>query len=408
VRSRAVVTGLGGVSAYGLELEGLSEALRASSPLLSEVDRSAGYALPGGAGRAVLVGGVDLKRLVSPLESRRMSAPSRWSVAAARLALEDAGFVAGTLPAATGVYFATAFGAVRISEELVGRILREGPEAASPMLFPETVTNAPAAQIAIVCGARGPSVTVTQREAGALIAVGMAARDISRGRIKVAIAGAVDEASPLLHSILDRFRALARPGDNGREEARTFDARRGGFLMGEGATALVLESEESARDRRARMRVCVAAAGAAFDPTAPVSSWGGGHEQLAAGLRAKMAREGIGIEALDRIVSGASGSVAGDRLEARTLRALFGDRLLPPVLVPKAVTGEYGGGFLAAAILAAGGALFGPAPGFRTPDPACGVVPHDGAALAAPELTLVSSLAAGGAAAWIFLRRPSE
>ncbi|HKH49832.1 MAG TPA: hypothetical protein VKM72_34700, partial [Thermoanaerobaculia bacterium] len=71
-----------------------------------------------------------------------------------------------------------------------------------------------------------------------------------------------------------------------------------------------------------------------------------------------------------------------------------------------ATVGEYAGVFLAAAVLAAGGAPFGPTPGFAEPDPALGIVPHDGSPLSPPSAVLVTSLAAGGAAAWLVLGAP--
>ena len=108
---------------------------------------------------------------------------------------------------------------------------------------------------------------------------------------------------------------------------------------------------------------------------------------------------------MDLIVSGASGSRAGDRLEAQVLRAAWGDAPLPPVVVPKAVTGEYGGGHLGAAVLAAAGSPLGPTPGFVEIDPELGIVPHDGSPLPPPAVVLATSLAAGGAAAWVVLRR---
>jgi hypothetical protein len=84
------------------------------------------------------------------------------------------------------------------------------------------------------------------------------------------------------------------------------------------------------------------------------------------------------------------------------LRAAFG-AALPPLLAPKASTGEYGGGFLAAAVLAAGAQEFGPTTGFERVDPELGLRPHDGRGLPRAEAVLVSSLAAGGAAAWLVL-----
>ena len=103
------------------------------------------------------------------------------------------------------------------------------------------------------------------------------------------------------------------------------------------------------------------------------------------------------------MVSGASGSVAGDRLEAFVLGALFADLPLPKVLAPKGVTGEYGGGFLASVVLAAQRLPFGPTAGFDEADPALDVVPHGGGPLPPGGLLLALSLAAGGAAAWVVL-----
>ena len=79
---------------------------------------------------------------------------------------------------------------------------------------------------------------------------------------------------------------------------------------------------------------------------------------------------------------------------------------LPPVLAPKGVTGEYGGGFLAATVLATQDLEFGPTAGFAEPDPAIGVIPHRGGTLPAPRRVLATSLAAGGAAAWLLLETP--
>ena len=114
-------------------------------------------------------------------------------------------------------------------------------------------------------------------------------------------------------------------------------------------------------------------------------------------------RAGLDATDIGRIVSGASGSIAGDRLEALTLRDVFAE--LPPVLAPKGVTGQYGGGFLAAAILAANGGEFGPTAGFEEVDPKLEIRPHAGGELSPAALTLVTSLAAGGSASWLVLEK---
>lgn len=409
--SRSIlVTGLGTVGAYGAGDESLRRLLASSEPpwpLLSEVDRSSGYHLQRAARKAYLVSPALVREWLSPAEARRMSPPSKMALAAARMALRGAGLADGPPDERTGVTIATAFGPSSYSEGLLRQILLEGPDSASPFLFTESVANAPAAQIAIAARARGPGATVCQREAGVLLAVGQAAADVASGRAPRALAGTVEEMTPLLHSLLARFGALARNGlPEVPEVARPLDRRRSGFLAAEGATLLVLEGEEEAGRRGAAPLARVLAWGSAFDPTAPPLGWGTRHAAVARSLRRALDRAGIPLERIDRIVAGASGSRSGDALEARIFRAAWGDAPLPPVLAPKSRTGEYGGGFLGAAVLAAAGAPFGPTAGFEQPDPELGVVPHDGSPLPAPSTVLVTSVAAGGAVSWLILGAP--
>ena len=400
-----MVTGLGTVGSFGCGSDNLRQALAASVPATSEIDRSAGYHLPESSRRACLVQYSQLSAWVPPMEARRMSPPSKLAVAAARMALACAGLEPKPPESGTAVVVSTSFGPSSYSESLLKQILFEGPEATSPSLFTESVANAPASQIAITTRSRGPSFTLCQLEAGPLLAVERGAAEVLAGRSPRALVGAVEEMTPLLHALLDRFGALARGGGD-EEIARPFDRRRSGFLAGEGATILVLEPEEAARERGARVLARLLAWGSAFDPTASPADWGTGHATLARALKRSLGRAGIDPEEIDRIVSGASGSRTGDRLEARMLRAVWGEAPLPPVVAPKGVTGEYGGGVLGPAVLAAAGAPFGPTPGFSEPDPELGVVPHDGRPLEAPKTVLVTGLAAGGAAAWLVLGKP--
>jgi 3-oxoacyl-[acyl-carrier-protein] synthase II len=410
-----LVTGLGTLGGYGLGSDRLAEALSAGSggsagtggqAALTEVDRSAGYHLPDGARLACLVPPGQLGGLLSPAESRRMGPPSKMAVAASRQAVRCAGLT-DTDEARTAVVVATAFGPSTNTEGLLKQILREGPESASPSLFTESVANAPAAQIAIALKARGPSLTVCQREAGPLMALGRAAAEVAAGRAGRALAGSVDEMTPLLHAVLDRFGALAHPG----EVARPFDRQRNGFLAGEGATLVVLETEEDLKERGGRGDRGLARVlgfGSAFDPTAPQAGWGTGAGPLARGLLRTLARAGLKPADVDLIVSGASGSREGDWLEAQVLRAAWGTPRtspLPPIVAPKSVMGEYGGGILGAAVLAAAGSPFGPTAGFGEVDPELGIVPHDGSPLPKPSVVLVTGLAVGGAGAWVVLGR---
>jgi 3-oxoacyl-[acyl-carrier-protein] synthase II len=405
VRAAAVITGLGVVGPHGIGRASLEDALLAGRPLASEIDRSAGFHAVDSSRLAALVPPVDLARWLPPSEARRLSVPSRFAVAAARMAVDDAG-IGSFEGRRVAVVLATAFGALLFTEKLVHQILDEGPESAQPFYFSECVANAAAARVAIALGARGANITITEREAGPLLALARAAQEVREGRADVALAGSADEMTPLLHALLDRFRGSARASRSHAEAPRPFDAARDGALGGEGAAVCVIEREDDAAARGARPLARVAAAGAAFDPTAHVVDWGDGAPPLARALRGTLARAGRRIESIDRIVSGASGARRGDRLEALTLAATWGPAPLPPIVTPKAVVGEFGGGLLASAVVAAGGARFGRVAAFETPDPALSVVPHDGSPLAAPRSLLVTALAAGGAAAWALLERP--
>ena len=401
-----VVTGLGAVSAAGVGRGPLAEAVARGEPRTVAIDLSQGIHGEGAARTAALIDQREVARLIPPLAARRMSAPSRYAIVAARTALQDAGVEIGGFPDPDfAVVASTALGPSSFTQRLVDQILDEGPAMASPALFSECVANAPAAQVALACRARGPNLTIAQSEAGPLRAVARGAAEVLGGRARLALAGSVDEMIPLVHAILDRFRSLARPAPGRPERARPFDRGRDGFLAAEGATFLVLETEESALGRDARPLARLRGGWSAFDPSAPASGWGRGAEALARALGRGLERCGLTPPEVDLIVSGASGSIAGDRLEADVLRRVWDGPSLPPVVAPKATTGEYGA-FLGAALLAAAGAPVGPTAGFEEIDPELRIVPHAGGGLGDVRHVLVTTLAAGGAASWLVLERP--
>ncbi|MCB9378341.1 MAG: beta-ketoacyl synthase chain length factor [Holophagales bacterium] len=403
VRPEVVVTGVGAVGAQGVGVEAIVEALASGGAPAVEVDRSAGYHRGHGARTARLAAGLDLSALVPPRQARRMSPPARYAAAAAKLALDRAGLDDPTAHARTAVVVGTAFGPSSVTEQLLRQILRLGPDQASPAAFTESVASAAASQVALLWKARGPSLAITQREASDLLALGEGARLLEHGRADRVLVLVVEEMIPLLHAVLDRFRALALPEAGGREVARPFERGRSGVIAAEGGAALLLERRDAVEARGARPLARVAARVAAFDPTAPAHDWGEGADRLAATLAAGLGRQGVGLGSIDRIVSGASGSRRGDALEARTLAALYADRDLPPVHAPKGALGEYGGGFLAAAVEIAAGATAGNADALHAPDTDLPLEPRAERAPSPPRRTLVTALATSGAGAWAVL-----
>lgn len=381
--TEVVVTGLGVVGPWGAGSAATREALERGSIPRSSVDRSAGFHRRGGATLAGLCREADLAGLLPPAQARRMSQPSKLAVAATTLALREAGLQAGGDEfATTGVTVSTAFGPSSFTERLLHAIFHLGPDQASPAVFTESVASAAASQVALSTRALGPNLTVTQRESGALQAIGDAAAWVRRGRAERMLAGSVEEMTPLLHAVLDRFGALA----TGDEIRRPFDGERNGLFACEGAAMVVLESAAGAVARGATIRARVRAFVAAFDPTASPIDWGSGGAELAHQLRSELDRLGVPLNSIDLVVSGANGARRGDALEAACLNTLFGALAPPPIVAPKGVLGEYGGGLIAAALLSLDGAFARACP--------------------SPRRILVSSLAAGGSAAWLVLDRP--
>lgn len=405
---RVSLTGLGSVTAAGCGRKAIAETLASSALPPSPVDRSAGYHRPGSARTALPVAGFDPRRWISSRDLRRMSRPARFAVSAAAMALEEAGLSLGDLPPRrTGVWMATVFGPCDFSERLLHQILVEGPETASPHLFTESVANAAAARVALACGARGPNVSIAQGEAGLGMAISSACRAIASGTVDFALVGWVDELTPLLHALLDRFRALSRAGGNGCEAPRPFDRRRNGTLATEGSVVALLEAAGRGAARGRPVLATLRPVAAAFDPSAGAVGWGRGVEDLAAALADGLERAGVDRGSVDAIVAGAAGTRDGDALEGRVLKALWGARETPPVVAPKAWLGEAAGAQLAAGLVALEGGAFGAVPGFSEPDPEIGIVPFGGASLDAPRRLLLSALGQGGAAAWTLLEEPA-
>lgn len=401
-----VVSGVGTVGPWGVGLEPLRRALATGTPQGRPIDRCVGLHRRGSARDAGRLGDVDLTRWLAPATARRMGPPSRFATAAGHMALESAGLDLASIDGDAAVILATTFGSTSASERLLRQVLTEGAGAAQPFLFTESVANAPAAQVAIAIGARGPNVTLTQREAGPLLAIAYAAGAVLDGRATRALAGSVDEVTPFLHAVLDRFQSLARERQGLTEQARPLDRRRNGYLASEGATVWHLETAGTARERGASILAVVRASGACFDPTASASDWGRGEQLVGRALRSGLERRGVPLNSIDRILSGASGSRRGDRLEALALQTAWSGTALPPLSAPLGVTGQYGGGLLAAALLMLDGAGCHPADETFEVDPEIGISPDANADGRPPRRVLVTSFATGGAGAWLVLDRP--
>jgi 3-oxoacyl-(acyl-carrier-protein) synthase len=233
-----VITGIAAVSSAGVGIAALEEAVRSGRrclrPVPEEILGQSGHEwAPAAAFRVA--------DFMPPLKARKFDRCSQFAIAAAGMALSDAGIDRTDLdPLRVGIVLGCGFGGIRNSEEFLQGYFTGGINGLAPMLFPNTVPNAAASNVSIEVGFKGPNVTTIQRFCSAESALFIARRFLDEGRADVMLAGGVDEITPWT---LSAFRALGqmRPDGSGH-----------GFT--EGAGILVLEREEHARKRKARIR----------------------------------------------------------------------------------------------------------------------------------------------------------
>ncbi|MBX3025154.1 hypothetical protein KF840_09610 [bacterium] len=242
------VTGIGVVSPIGVGPRQFWNALRAGRSGIAPID---GLALADGLPpSAAAVRDFSPRELVASTHYRRMDALSRMTVAACRMALDDARALATLDRARAGIVFGSALGAATESVQQLDRLFQKGPAGVSPMAFPNLVLNAPASYAAMEFGFSGVNFTVSQAEVSGEAAIALGVDAVRRGRADLVLAGGADEIAAVLVRVLHRARALAGQR-GGRQWASPYDAARSGVVVGEGAAMLALEPLERARRRGA-------------------------------------------------------------------------------------------------------------------------------------------------------------
>jgi 3-oxoacyl-[acyl-carrier-protein] synthase II len=240
-----VVTGVGVVSPIGVGVPAFFDALSAGRSAVAPDDAP-------GVPASARVGDFGARQQIAPASLRRMPRLSQLVIVAAKEALAAAAppYDAARL----GVVLGTGLGTLHETITFIEGYLDGGPAAASPLLFPSSVMNAAAGQLAIECKLRGVNSTVNHRDASPLGALALAADLLELGRADAIVCGAADE---LCAATLDGYALLGRPAPS----LRPYDAARAGLVPGESAAMVVLEREADARRRgapiRARIGACV-------------------------------------------------------------------------------------------------------------------------------------------------------
>jgi 3-oxoacyl-[acyl-carrier-protein] synthase II len=392
VAGRVFVTGVGVVSSIGLGREAFFRNLEGGASGISPVASFDASQL--GRQLAGEVKGFDPRDHLSAAEQRRMGRCSAMALAAARMALEDAGLeqdaVAGPR---TAVVLGTTMGEAQILAELDHAFITSGPHAVSRALIPRYGSTLLPIHVARAVGARGMVLTLPAACAAGNYAIGMAADLIRSGRADVVITGAAELLQELQFSGFVRLAAMAP------QKCQPFDLNRQGLLLGEGAGLLVLESEAHAERRGAVLHAEVGGYGLSCDAyhiTRPHPDAAGS----IAAMRAAIERSGIAPGDVDFVNAHGTGTKHNDVAESKVVREVFGDRRVP-ISSMKSMLGHCMG---AASALEAIGCIFTietgiypPTIGYETPDPECDVdvvanAPRRGKA----DIVINNSLAFGG------------
>jgi 3-oxoacyl-[acyl-carrier-protein] synthase II len=348
---RVAVTGVGVVSPVGIGRERYWAALAAGECGVRPVTLFDASNLRHGAAGEV----PDFKpeEILGPKGLRLLDRSTRLALCASSLALQDAKLDASVEGARIGVSLGSAVGSLESRAGYYETLYREGQVGLNPALFPNTVVNSPASQVAIRFRLTACNATLSSGSASSLHALDYAAEAIRHGRARAMLAGGFEGLGEFLFVSFHQTGCLSGA-------ARPYDRRRDGVVPGEGAAVLVLEELKSARARGASILGEYRGGGSSTDL----------EESVGQALdEAERAPRSVGL-----VCSGGSGSTSGDAAEARALNSVFGRK--PLVSAVKGALGESysaGGAFAAAAIGALAARAGFPTAGFAEADEACPV-----------------------------------
>lgn len=322
---KIVVTGLGATTPLGGDVQTTWQALLAGKSGIStlEQDWVAKYDIPVTfAGQAA----VKAKDVLSVPETKRLDPSSQFALIAAREAWADAG-KPEVAPERLAVEFATGIGGVWTLLDAFDTLKEHGPRRVLPMTVPMLMPNGPAAAIGMDIAARGGARTSVSACASSTEAIANAITRLQSGEIDVVVAGGSEAAiHPLPISAFASMHALSRKNDEPAGASRPYDTARDGFVMGEGGGALVLETEEHAKARGAKIYAYLVGGSVTSDAhhiTAPDPEGTGAARAMLAALK----QAGASINDVVHINAHATSTPVGDIAEYTALRRVFGEQL---------------------------------------------------------------------------------
>lgn len=324
---RVVVTGTGMLTALGLDVASTWDGLVAGHSGIATItsfdparvsSRIAGE-----------VPGFDPSGVLDRKEQRRTDRFTQLALVAAREALDEAGLpgrLDGELAERTGILIATGLGGGITFGEQVTICVEKGPDRVSPFFVPMAIPNLAAGQAAIFFGALGPNYAIASACASGGHAVGEAWEIIRRGDADMMLAGSAEAAisEPLVAGFA-AMRALSTRNDDPTAASRPFDRGRDGFVIGEGAAVLILETLAHARDRGAQPLGEIVGYGATADANHITLPAPGGIGAIRA-VRRALEKAHLTVDDVEHVNAHATSTPEGDRTELDMLRGLFGAR----------------------------------------------------------------------------------
>lgn len=410
-KRKVVVTGLGVVSSLGVSVDAFWDSLIAGKPGIGKVTRFDASAYTSQVGAEVH--DFDPSDYMDPKEARRNDRYTQFAVAGTRLALKDASLDPATVdPARLGVLIGSGIGGMETIEKQSFSLFERGPRKVSPFMIPALIANMASGVVAIEINARGPNFGVVSACATGSHSIGESAQMIRDGRADIMIAGGSEAAITRLgYAGFCSMKAMSTSFNDTPETAsRPFDLNRDGFVMGEGAGILVLESEESAKARGARIYCEVAGYSATCDAhhiTMPDPEGKG----LAEALNGALADGGIEKTEVDYINAHGTSTKYNDKFETLAVKKVFGEHASKLLMSStKSMTGHLlgaAGGIEAAAcckVIETG--KVPPTINYEVPDPDCDLnyVPNK-AVEAKVDIAVTNNLGFGGHNTSIAFRR---
>jgi len=377
---RVVVTGMGVVTPVGCDLPTFWENLingRSGISHVTTFDVSAYDCRIAGEVRNF----EPIKYFKNPKDVRRTDRYTQLAMAAAKMAIEDAGLDPAKIadPTRFGTIIGSGIGGLKTLEDQHTVLMNKGPGRISPFMIPMMISNMASGLISMEFGLQGPNFATVSACATACHALGEAWRMIRHGEADAFLAGGSEATIvPLGLAGFGAMKALSTRNDEPERASRPWDRDRDGFVMGEGAGILVLEELEHAKKRGARIYCEISGYGLSADAyhmSAPLPN----HEQAQRAMRVALQQSGANPEDVDYVNAHGTSTPVGDSAEARAVKAVFGDHASNGLLVSstKSMTGHLLGAAgaveMAVCALAMREGIVPPTINLENPDNECGL-----------------------------------